>query len=77
MKYITTADEHIKGADGKYYGYAWFITETGEWIVVAFKVGKKNTLVAEPVWKWIKRDRTAEQQRFIEDNIKELQKLFK
>lgn len=76
MKYIGSADEHIQ-FNGKFYGYAWFTNEEGIEIPVAYRVGRKNTLVTETVWKWIKKDRTKEQQSWIEANITKLQKLFK
>lgn len=55
-----------------YVGYAWFNT-SGEWddteIPVAFQITKKGEVVVkDPCWNWIKKERTSEQQQWIEDN---------
>lgn len=55
-----------------YAGYAWF-NESGKWddteVPVAFIVDKKGDyLIKDPCWNWIKKERTAEQQQWIEDN---------
>lgn len=74
MKYTGSADEHIK-VGGSFYGYAWFETEDGKEIAVAFKVGRYE-LVKSPIWNWIEKSRTAEEQQYIEDHFEQMQAMF-
>ena len=68
-------DEYIRDIYQRgyvYIGYAWF-NESGKWdgteVPVAFFITKKKDyLVKDPCWNWIKKKRTAEQQQWIEDN---------
>lgn len=71
-----TIDDYISDIYKKgyvYVGYAWF-NESGKWdgteVPVAFIIGPKNKhyLTVDPCWNWIKKERTAEQQQWIEDN---------
>lgn len=76
--YITNDDMKKRGY--VYVGYAWFNT-SGEWdkteIPVTFQVSNKGDFVVkDPCWNWIKRERTAEQQQWIEDNWEQIEEAF-
>ena len=73
-KCVIDYDPHIKADDKKYVyiGYAWF-NESGKWddteIPLAFYItNRDDIIVKDPCWNWIKKERTDEQQQWIEDN---------
>ena len=62
----------VKSMGYVYIGYAWF-NESGEHdgteIPIAVICNNKgNDLTQDPCWNWIKKQRTKEQQQWIEDN---------